>query len=895
MAGGGVVTRVASRAGRIWTFILDIALTLWVVRVPLVSIALGFVILGLAPQAADALVDVAIGDQLAEWWEMPPSVRLLILVFLLWAMPVHYSARLLLQTDQRYRATALVRGVGPRPDPPATRCGICGLLRECFTCGPPFGCIETYVPRLLGAATFLAFALAALAAERFLPTLESVGLREDVVVQLRWIAALMLMGAIVFLFYAGLRRRIAALPFFAAADRFIERNLGKVFRRLGMVAGRAANRVQASGRLYLLLVGLAVGVFLIFGPHALAENRLFPRAMALPVILGGWVPALSLVGGWGRRLRAPLITAILLLVAGIYALLGDNHTVRRLADSPAAGQTSLEEAVNLWMLKNGCAGRDVPCPRPIIVAAAGGASRAGFFTASVIGHFLDFELHKPQVSVGRDNDTSYVKAANDDGRMTAALAPRQGPALTGDKVAERFFAISGVSGGSVGALMVAAALRNSPGDSKPPPCHQPAAKLWFGGGVNTWRDCLEVLMSGDFLSATFFGLTFRDQVPLGFDDRAVMLEQSWENWFSEAMTAPDAGAATVAAANANAAAGPAPPRLPGLDGAFLQLQPRADASGSATWIPYLVLNGTSVATGQRIVTSTLKPRYRPPDGCPTGPRLPSGECVLFTHALDFHELLNGNAGTDGFFDRLQVHLFGTPAASDIPASTAALNSARFPVISPPGSIRDTSGQVIDRIVDGGYFENYGADSALELAKAMVAVAPKLRPFVLVISNDPETARIDGKAQNGAIAPNIDDVSWFPDANGPLGAVMQVRSGRGRLAVAELRTWLDTTLGSECGANSAHIQVLPQPGATRTDVAREVSMSWWLSKPVQLHLRQQLENSSSVRVATSCTEAASRDAPTNDCAVAAVWQALGGVCSTPSLRVISSEVAEPDLH
>ncbi len=147
MAGGGVVvqgvlTWVASRAGRLWTFILDIALTLWVVRVPLVSLALGFLILGFAPQAADALVDVAIGDQLADWWDMPPSVRLLILIFLLWAMPVHYSARLLLETDQRYRATALTRGVGPRPDPPATSCGICALLRECFTCGPPFGCVR---------------------------------------------------------------------------------------------------------------------------------------------------------------------------------------------------------------------------------------------------------------------------------------------------------------------------------------------------------------------------------------------------------------------------------------------------------------------------------------------------------------------------------------------------------------------------------------------------------------------------------------------------------------------------------------------------------------------------------------------------------------------------------
>ncbi len=55
-------------------------------------------------------------------------------------------------------------------------------------------------------------------------------------------------------------------------------------------------------------------------------------------------------------------------------------------------------------------------------------------------------------------------------------------------------------------------------------------------------------------------------------------------------------------------------------------------------------------------------------------------------------------------------------------STAALNSARFPFISPAGTIRDTE-EIADRIVDGGYFENYGALSAKELALAVHAYDP----------------------------------------------------------------------------------------------------------------------------------------------------------------------------
>ena len=45
---------------------------------------------------------------------------------------------------------------------------------------------------------------------------------------------------------------------------------------------------------------------------------------------------------------------------------------------------------------------------------------------------------------------------------------------------------------------------------------------------------------------------------------------------------------------------------------------------------------------------------------------------------------------------------------DVRLSTAAHNSARFPLISPPGSICNQDQAIVDRIVDGGYFENYGA-------------------------------------------------------------------------------------------------------------------------------------------------------------------------------------------
>ena len=49
---------------RAWNCVLDIGLTLWVLRAIVVAMLFGFAILGLAPQAQDLLVDVATRP----WW-----------------------------------------------------------------------------------------------------------------------------------------------------------------------------------------------------------------------------------------------------------------------------------------------------------------------------------------------------------------------------------------------------------------------------------------------------------------------------------------------------------------------------------------------------------------------------------------------------------------------------------------------------------------------------------------------------------------------------------------------------------------------------------------------------------------------------------------------------------
>ena len=98
-------------------------------------------------------------------------------------------------------------------------------------------------------------------------------------------------------------------------------------------------------------------------------------------------------------------------------------------------------------------------------------------------------------------------------------------------------------------------------------------------------------------------------------------------------------------------------------------------------------------------------------------------------------------------------------------------------------MRNAKHNVVDRIVDGGYIENYGAITAMELAVAINAVRPELAPFVLIISNDPDENPIINKI-------DIPDAAFLTDVSIPIQAIASARDGRGRLAVRRLDsvTW-----------------------------------------------------------------------------------------------------------
>ena len=828
-------TRWRECIARCWQKCLDLALVLWIVRVPLCAVAIGWLILDYTPQAQDVLTEFS-----DHWGRM---VLFLVLLAVVWAATTHYAARLLLDTDRRFRAYSQARG-------------------SAFLNGT-----ETWVPRVLGLVPFAVAFIASVRSLRNLPEIDDTGMISGIKETLYLFDVLVVAVGLLFFTYMVKRQELFGSGFV----KCVEAKLGPINRLLqwfglggdDRISTRGGYEIKPSlGPLLLVIVFLISALIIFVGANRAAT--LLPRALILPIIFGGWLPLLTFLSGWGRQLRAPLIVASALVIALLSALLGDNHSVRRVnasallkrpVDTSMAVPMRLNEALDLWMTKNGCSEKRGSCPRPVIIVGAGGASRAGFFTASAIGKLLD----------------------------EASRHSSQGEPLDPAKVRNRIFAISAVSGSAPAAAMSVAAFARAKTETKQP-CANRKPDLWYGKEISNWRDCLEALMAGDFLTSTMIGLTFHDTIRFGWwQDRAALLERSWESRFADVMVIKRGDWRSEC---------PGDLRCP-----FMNLRPTPEL-----WLPLLLLNGSSAATGQRLITTLLDSTYAVAN-CPTDrarraaaelkatlpvrqsrtyatdtnvPGKGVEDCPIFLESTRFHTLLTNDTDVD-FWARIQRYFLReyireifskepTPKLDDVRLSTAATNSARFPVISPPGAVRNAKHNVVDRIVDGGYIENYGAITAMELAVAIKAIRPEIAPFLLIISNDPDEEPIINQI-------DVPDSILLTDVSIPIQAIASARDGRGRLAVQQLESVLDAIKNRACHEDTAHIRVWPQYveediGDKKKKRSLPVSLSWWLSTPIQVHLHQQLE-STKLRQQLASGETKNP----NDSEIKKIWDAL----------------------
>lgn len=534
---------------------------------------------------------------------------------------------------------------------------------------------------------------------------------------------------------------------------------------------------------HLAFAGLGVvATILLFFQDPLAISVTVHRSLMLPFLLGPLVPVLTQLTHWSVRLRASLLIGLVAALGLVSALAGESHKVRTVpmaAGSPP--RQDLTAAVEHWKRANGCEQRVDECPAPVIVAAAGGASRAAFLVGGLIGKLID--------------ERSLPMAAGGEMRP---LLPFE----------NQLFAISGVSGGSLGAVVAYAALADR--DVTSPPCRDGLWQKdtqWFRAALpqlpanltphESWRSCLEQVLAGDFLSPVFVRMVGNDLIGIGAD-RAIALEHAWESRYRA---------------------------LTGLDTISRSLSEiRQSAIAKGRWLPVLMLNGTSVSTGRRIVTSDVELVVRGgKDAAVT-----RVERIL-VDAYDLHALLESPAVAAR--DPAAVALpmwrpMPQPERADVRLSTAATMSARFPVISPHGSITTAAGRIVDRVVDGGYYENFGATTALELARTLKQRFG-LTPMAILVNNEPTTLPMDCIDEGGQYteAVRTPQRTWVSTISSPLGAVANTRGARGTYSAVELCTFVnsDTTNGA-----MAFVTVKPTGN-------KPLSMSWWLSKHVQQYL------------------------------------------------------------
>jgi hypothetical protein len=242
-------------------------------------------------------------------------------------------------------------------------------------------------------------------------------------------------------------------------------------------------------------------------------------------------------------------------------------------------------------------------------------------------------------------------------------------------------------------------------------------------------------------------------LPFGFPDRERALEEAWERGYAKAIDAPT------------------------FSRGMLELYAKNPA------LPSLFINGTMVETGDRIVTSNC--RLRPRDAAANSPLL------AFRNAFDGFALLG----------------------SDLPLSAAAGMSARFTYVSPAGRVPKGNG-MLGHVVDGGYFENSGAVTAVEIALAMRAIAAKNRwnlvPVIVLIDfencspnhlkcgDEPDLSKLKGDCSFDAYAPfpyrgtegppePSAPYLWANEVMSPLSALLNTRGARGEQAVGDARS------------------------------------------------------------------------------------------------------------
>lgn len=282
------------------------------------------------------------------------------------------------------------------------------------------------------------------------------------------------------------------------------------------------------------------------------------------------------------------------------------------------------------------------------------------------------------------------------------------------------FCISGVSGGSFGATIFDTLLDYYDR-------HPTEAAAQKQPVKNAMQQKITDIAGKDFLSPTIACLLTRGAiqllvpVPIQSFDPAKIFEETWENTWRDNLK----GDTTFSAP-------------------FLSLWPKNDPLISPV-IPPVFLNMTRVENGYPVYVSNLiisEPQYNPD--------------------------LSGKL-SDSYLPRSFHYDILKKAPADVRFSTASLLSARFPYVSPAGTLTGKDGGNIG-LVDGGYFDNTGANTAYQvlfkLAEQKESFGLQIVPVIVYIKNGLQTPdeKTSGRTMLYQLFAPIDTLMQGRDAN-----------------------------------------------------------------------------------------------------------------------------------
>jgi hypothetical protein len=436
------------------------------------------------------------------------------------------------------------------------------------------------------------------------------------------------------------------------------------------------------------------------------------QTLGAVAVVFGFSAAVAFVGSLAvflERIWSLRLVALAFVCAAFFSLFNDNHALRLLPGDDLGRRPLLAAAFEAWAVDR-LAGWPGGKPMPVfLVAAEGGGIRAAYWTAAVLGRLSD---RHP----GFDRQV---------------------------------FAVSGVSGGSVGAATYVSLLRDRE--------HLAACEAWAkreghsAAGLGPTELCAREVLRQDFLSPVLAKMLSPDLVqwfvpfPVPAFDRARALEDAFAGAYRRVLQRDDFEATTF-------------------DAPFSSAWPRcatpACEPAPAFTLPALLLNGTHVKTGRRMLHAPVRWTSR---------ELPE--------VTDLSELLG----------------------ADVRLTTAAHDSARFAYVSPAGRLLSLAGHDYDHVVDGGYFENSGAATLQDVLDVLrrSPQTPRLRFVVLYLCNAAERCW-GADTEITEDSPRLQPVN-MTELFAPVRALLGARDARGELALAEISRTPESTGFVEFGA------------------------------------------------------------------------------------------------